>query len=66
MERVDQFQSIKVVLCSLFTVIGKVAFDFRCHTTFHKVRMRIGEVVRKITQKCEEHIYGEILAATKH
>ena len=59
MERVEQFQSIKVDNCTPFSVLRSVTFDFRCLTTFHKVRMRIGEVVRKIAQKCEEHIYVE-------
>ena len=57
MERVEQLQSIKVIDCSLFSVQRSVTFDFRLHTMFHMVRMRIGEVVRKFAQKCEEHIY---------
>ena len=59
MERVEQFQSIKVDLCTLFSVLRSVTFDFMCHTTIHKVRMQIDEIVQKISQKCEEHIYGE-------
>ena len=59
MERVEQFQSIKVDHCTLFSVLRSVTFDFMCHTTFHKVRMLIDEVMRKIAQKCEEHVYGE-------
>ena len=59
MERVEQFQSVKVDHCSLLSVLRSVTFDFRFLTMFHKVRMRIAEVVRKIAQKCEEHIYVE-------
>ena len=59
MERVEQFQSIKGDHCTLFSVLRSVTFNFRCLKTFHNLRMRIGEVVRKITQKCDEHIYVE-------
>ena len=59
MERVEQFQSIKEDHCTLFSVLRSVTLNFRCLTTFHNLRILIGEVVRKITQKCEEHIYGE-------
>ena len=59
MERVEQFQSIKVVHCTLFSVLKSVTFDFRCHTMFHKIRLRMYEVVRKIAQKCEKRIHGE-------
>ena len=59
MERVEQFERIKVINCTLFSVLRSVTFDFMCHTTFHKVRMLIDEVVCEIAQKCEVHIYGE-------
>ena len=59
MERVEQFQSIKVDHCTLFIALKSVTLDFGCHTTFYKVWMIIGEIVRKIAQKCEEHIYRE-------
>ena len=59
MERLEQLQCIKVDHCTLYNVLRSVKFDFRCHTTFHNVRMRIGEVVHKTAQKCDEHIYGE-------
>ena len=59
MERLEQFQSLKGDHCTLFSVLRSVTFIFWCHTTFHMVRMRIGEVERKIAQKCEEHIYRE-------
>ena len=59
MERVEQFQSTKGDHCTLFSVLSSVTFNFRRLTTFHNLRMRIGEVMRKIAQKCEEHIYGE-------
>ena len=59
MERVEHLQSIKVDHCTLFSVLRSVIFDFASNTMFHKVRMRIGDVMRKITQKCEENIYGE-------
>ena len=59
MERVEQFQSIKVVHCTLSSVLRSVTFDFMLHTTFHKVRMLIDEVVCEIAQNCEVHIYGE-------
>ena len=59
MERVEQFRIIKVDHCTLLSVLRSVTFHFRCLTKFHNLRMRIGKVVRKITQKCEEHIYGE-------
>ena len=52
MERVEQFRSIKGDHCTLFSVPRSITFDFRFHTTFDEVRMRIGEVVRKIAQKC--------------
>ena len=59
MGRVEQFQNIKVDHCTLLSALRSVTFHFRCLTKFHNLRMRIGEVVRKIAQKCEEHIYGE-------
>ena len=59
MERVEKFQCIQVDHYTLFTVLRNVTFDFRCLTMFHNITMGIGEVVRKIAQKCEEHIYGE-------
>ena len=59
MERVEQFQSIKVDDSTLFSVVRSVTFDFMCYTMFHKVRMRIDEVVRKIVQKFGKQIYGE-------
>ena len=59
MVKVELFQSIKVDQCTLFSVLKSVTFNFRSNTTFHKVRMRIGKVVHKIEQECEEHIYGE-------
>ena len=59
MEGVEQFQIIKVDHCTLFNVLISVPFDFKCHTTFNKVRMRIDEIVRKIAQKFEKHIFGE-------
>ena len=57
MEGVEQFQSIKGDHCTPFSVLRSMAFDFRFHTTFDEVRMRIGEVVRKIAQKCQQVIY---------
>ena len=66
MKSFDQFQSIKVNHYNLFSVLRSVTFNFRCHTMFHKVSMRISDVVRKITQKCEEHIYRESRAIPKH
>ena len=57
MERVEQFQSIEGDHCTLFSVLRMVTFNFRCLTTFHNLRILIGEVVRKIAQKCEENIY---------
>ena len=59
MEGVEQFQSIKVDRCTLFSVLRSVTLNFRCLTTFHNLGMLIGEVVRNIAQKCVEHIYGE-------
>ena len=59
MERVEQFQRIKDDHCTLLSVIKSVTFHFRCLTKFHNIRMRIDDVVHKIAQKCEEHIYGE-------
>ena len=59
MESFDQIHSIKVNHYYLFSVLRSLTFNFRCLTTFHKLRMRIGEVVPKIAQKCEEQIYGE-------
>ena len=66
MERVEQFQRIKEDNCTLFSVLRSVTFNFRCLKMFHNLRMRIGEVVRKIAQKSEEHIYGESWAIRKH
>ena len=59
MERVEQFQSIKVDHCTLLSVLRSVTFHFRCLTKFHNLRMRIAEVVRKIAQRSLEHINGE-------
>ena len=59
MERVEQLQRIKLVHCTLSSVLRSVTFDFMLHTTFHKGRILIDEDVRKIVQKCEVHIYGE-------
>ena len=59
MEKVEQLQSIKGDHCTLFSVLRSVTFNFRCLTTIHNLWMRIGEVVRKIAQECEDHIYGE-------
>ena len=66
MERVEQLKSIKVEYCTIFSVLRNLTLDFRCHTTIHKIRMRITEVVRKIAQKCEEHIYTESLGIKKN
>ena len=59
MESVEQFQSIKVGHGTLLSVLRCVTLAFTRHTMFHKARMRIGEVVRKIAQNYEEHISGE-------
>ena len=59
MERVEEFESIKVNRCTIFSVPRNVTFDFIIHTTFRKVRMRIGEVVHEIAQNCQKLIYGE-------
>ena len=59
MERVEQFQNMKMDLCTPFIVLRSVTFDFILHTTFHKVRILINKVVRKIAKKCELHIYGQ-------
>ena len=59
MERVDNFQTIKVDHCTLFNVLRSVTIDIKFHTTFPNVRIRIGEIVHKIAQKCDEHIYEE-------
>ena len=59
MERVELLQRIKIDHCTLFSVLRSFTLDIMCQTTFHKVRMRKGEVVCKIAQKCEEYIYGE-------
>ena len=52
MEGVEQFQSVKGDHCTLFSVLRSITFDFRFHTAFDEVRMRIGEVVHKVAQKC--------------
>ena len=59
MERVEKFQRVKWDHCTLFSVLRSVTFNFRCLTMFHNLRILKGEVVRKITQKYEEYIYGE-------
>ena len=59
MERVEQIQSIEGDHSTLFSVLISLTFNFRCLTAFHNLRMLIGEVVRKIAQKCEEHMYIE-------
>ena len=66
MEGVVQFQSIKVDHCTLFSVLGSVTFDFGFHTTFHKIRMRIGEVVHKIAQIYKKLIDGRSCAIVKN
>ena len=66
MERVEQFKSIKIGHCTLFSVLRSVTLDFRFQTTLHTVKMQINEVVQKITQKCHEHIYGESCAIPVH
>ena len=48
MERVEQLETIKVDHCTLFSVLRSATFDFGFHTTFHKLRILIEEVVRKI------------------
>ena len=50
MERVEPFQSVKVVDCALFSVLISVKLDFRCHTMFHMLRLRISELVHKIVE----------------
>ena len=65
MERVEPFQSVKVVDCALFSVLRSVTLDFRCHTMFHMERLQISEVVHKIAQNCEDHIYGVSCAIPK-
>ena len=57
MERVEQFQNIKVDHCTLLSALRSVTFHFSCLTKFHNLRMRIGEVVRNIAQNGSEHIY---------
>ena len=59
MERLEQFQCVKVDQLTLFTVRKSVTFDFGFHATFHKLMIIIDEVLSKIAQKCEKHIYGE-------
>ena len=59
MERVEQFQSLKVVHFTLSSVLRSVTFDSMLDTTFYMVMILIEEVVCKIAQKCEVHIYGE-------
>ena len=59
MERVEPLQIIKVDHCTLVNILRSVTLDIRSQTTFHKVRMSKGEVMRKLAQKCHEHIYVE-------
>ena len=60
MERVEKFQNIRVAHCALLSILRSVTLELSRHTMFHKIRMCIGKVVRKITQKCEVHISREI------
>ena len=62
MERIEQFESTNVNRSTLFSVFRSVTFYFMINSTFRKVTMRIGKVVHKISQKCDEHIYEESLA----
>ena len=48
MERVEQFQIIKLEHFPIFSVLKIVTFDFMCHTTFYEVRMLIDKVMRII------------------
>ena len=54
MERVEKFQSIEVDHCNLFGVLRNVTFDLGFHIMFHKVTIRIHDVLGKIEQKCEQ------------
>ena len=47
MERVEEFESIKVNRCTVFSVLQRLTLDFMIDTMFRKVMTLIGEVVHK-------------------
>ena len=59
MEGVEEFESIKVKRCTVFSVLQRLTFDFMIDTMFRRVMTLIGEVVHEITQNCQKLIYGE-------
>ena len=59
MDIVEEFESIKVKCCTVFSVLRRLIFDYMIDTVFRMVMMLIGEVVHKIAQNCQKLIYGE-------
>ena len=66
MEIVEEFESIKVNRCTVFSVLQRLIFDFMIDRMFRKVMTLVGEVVHKIAQNCENLIYGESQRVRKH
>ena len=58
LERIEEFESIKVKRCTVFSVLLRLTFDFMIDTMFRTVMTLIGEVVHEIAQKCQKLIYG--------
>ena len=56
MERFEQFESIKVKRCTVFSVLRRLTFDFMIDTMFRKVMTPIVEVVHEIAQNCQKLI----------
>ena len=52
MERVAEFESIKVKRCTVFSVLQRLTFDFKIDTMFRMVMTLIGVVVHEIAQNC--------------
>ena len=48
MERVEEFESIKVNHCTIFNVLRRLTRDFMTDTMFRRVMTLIGEVVHEI------------------
>ena len=52
MERVEEFESIKVNRCTVFSVLQILTLDFMIDTMFRMVMTLIGVVVHEIAQNC--------------
>ena len=59
MERVEEFESIKVKRCTVISVLRRLTFDFMIDTMFRRVMTPLGEVMREIVQNYQKLIFGE-------